>query len=67
MPLAKSSKSKQPALLPANVPGIVRELHHLAAVSNATMPSQKPHKDGGRLLVVEGQVIKSSSARCRRI
>jgi hypothetical protein len=64
------TKGNRPPLLPANVPGIMRELHHLAALSNAAVSSakvsngvmpnaavsaQKPRTDGGRSLVVRGK------------
>ena len=46
MATTKTSKSNRLALLPANVPGIVRELHHLAAVPNAAATS-KPREGRG--------------------
>jgi hypothetical protein len=55
MAASKASKTKRPALLPVNVPGVVRELHQLTAVSNAATPAQKPSKDSGRSLVVRGK------------
>lgn len=50
----KPPKSNQRALLPADVPGIVRELHRLALASNASASGQKP-RDGGRSLAVRGK------------
>ena len=52
----KPSKNHQPALLPANLPGIVRELNRLALVSNASAGGQKPGDGvGGRSLLVRGK------------
>jgi hypothetical protein len=48
------AKSNHPALVPANVPGMVRELPRLASVSNAATPPQK-RSDGGRSLFVRGK------------
>ena len=52
---SKRSKSNQMALLPANVTGIVRELHQRALASNASVSGQKPRDGGGRSLVVRGK------------
>ena len=51
----KPPKSNQRALLPANVPGIVRELHRLALAGNASAGGQKPRDGGGGSLVVRGK------------
>jgi hypothetical protein len=51
----KPPKSNQTAPLPANVAGIVRELHRLALTSNASASGQKPRDGCGRSLVVRGK------------
>lgn len=51
----KSPKSNQRALLPANVAGIVRELHQLAASANVTDGTGKARESDGRSLVIRGK------------
>jgi hypothetical protein len=61
MAQSKPPKSHQSVLLPANVPGIVRELHQLAMASNASAGEQKPRDGDSRSLVVPGSAAARAS------